>query len=60
MFAPHFSSSAISAVTKKSRPEFESYIFFLKWFGHSSKENGIEGTFGWLQAPATKLFNRLA
>ena len=26
----------------------------LKWFGWIVKEKCIEGTFGWLQAPATK------
>jgi hypothetical protein len=35
-------------------------IRWMMWFGWTSKEKGIERTFGWLQAPATNSINHLA
>jgi len=39
--------------------EYYTYVLCFGRFGFSSKEKGIEGTFGWLQAPATKFFKHL-
>jgi len=40
-------------VPQDSLEDYSVFLFHFKWFAWSSKQNGIEGTFGWLQAPAT-------
>jgi len=38
---------------KNVQNNIEPNVFRFRWFGCNSKEKGIDGTFGWLQAPAT-------